>query len=133
MFPEQTATPPQLPGQPTLRNSNLTGLRRQQLHDLAMAFCIEVPTDGTKEEILPVLREAELAGVFTQTPKRPEYLVKAGRNADQPPVDWMSHRAPDLDVNNFQHLRRIAKDAGINTFQMGEEEMREKLREMGKI
>lgn len=133
MFPERTAVPPRMPGQPVISASVVATARRQQLVDLAKAFNIPIKADGTKAEILPVMVEAEQQGVFREQPKRPEYLVKAMRDPDGPPVDWESHRAPELDVNNFHHLQRIAKEHGVNSFGKGREALQAELKDLGII
>lgn len=120
-----------MPGQPAVNASVLSTARRQQLVDLANAFGIAIPKDGTKMQILPIMVEAEQQGVFRMQPKRPEYLVKALRNPDEAPVDWEAHRPPDLDVNNFHHLQRIAKEYGVNSFGKGREELEAELKERG--
>ena len=132
---------PQIPGQPVYSDSVLPTLRRQQLADLAVAYNVPVNVSGTKAEILPALIEAEKAGVFRQPPKRPEYLVKAQRNPDEPPVDWQSHRPPEMDLNNIKTLREIAKewnktapeDQRVDSFSKSAAEVREMLIEVGAI
>lgn len=129
MFPERTAPPPQLPGQPRLKESVLHQLRLPQLRDLAQAYGIEVKKDGTKEELLPPMIDAEMQGVFQQQPKRPEYVAKASRSPDDPPVDWESQK-PDYGMS-FRHLQQLAKEHGVNSFGKGEEALREELEAKG--
>jgi hypothetical protein len=130
-FPELTAAPPTLPGEPTRAATVLDQLRRQQLHDLARAFDIDVPKDGTKKEILPPLLAAEASGIFRTQPKRPEYLAKAGRSADEPPSDeWLKHRI-DTDTMDIRHLRELAKKHDINSFQKSAEALRSELEAVG--
>ena len=129
VFPERTVAPPQLPGQPIYTASVLNGLRLQQLRDLAYAFDVEIKTDGTKPEVLPAMLAAESAGIFQQQPKRPEFLVKASRSADEPHVDWQSY-AKKAEPN-FRQLQQLAKEHGVNAFQKGEEELRSELKAAG--
>lgn len=120
-----------MPGQPAVNASILGTARRQQLVDLAYAYDIPVPKDGTKAQMLPIMVEHEQQGTFRGQPKRPEYLVKAMRNPDDPPVDWEAHRPPDIDVNNFHHLQRVAKEYGVNSFGKGRDELEAELKEKG--
>jgi hypothetical protein len=99
------------------------------LRDLAVAYGIEVKRDGTKEELLPPMIDAELQGVFQQPPKRPELVVKASRSPDDPPVDWESHK-PDYGMS-FRHLQQLAKANDINSFGKGEDALREELEAKG--
>jgi len=128
-FPEQTVAPPQLPGQPIYSPSVLSGLRLQQLKDLAYAFDITIKKDGTKPEILPALLMAEQEGIFVQPPKRPEYVVKASRSTDDPPVDWQAHAAPS--GLNFRQLQKLAKDNNIDSFGKGAEALTDELKAAG--
>lgn len=62
----------------------LTGLRRQQLVDLARAYEVDIPAGATKRQMLPSMITAEQQGVFKRQPKHPFYLHKAGRTSDMP-------------------------------------------------
>lgn len=62
--------------------SDLPRLRLQQLKDLARAYGIRIPKDGTKPHILPLLQAAELDGVFMHPPKNPYYFERAKWSPD---------------------------------------------------
>lgn len=105
-------------------------MRRQQLHDLARAYQISVPPDGTKEEILPSLVSAERAGVFRTRRPDPYWFAKAQRDPDrpepmqsglqppeareQPPASAAHHM--DAPPASMAELRAACKAAGINSF-----------------
>jgi len=116
-----------LPGQPRFEPTILHQLRRQQLHDLALAFGVTVKKDGTKPEIMPAMLAAESEGVFRGKPVRPEYLAKAAISSDDPPSDeWLKHRVDSSDMD-FRRLQNLAKKHGINAFQKGADELRREL------
>lgn len=140
-YPERGAQPPTLPGQTRFTGTVLTQLRRQQLHDLARAYRISVPSDGTKEEILPSLISAERAGVFrTQSPD-PYWFAKANRDPEnpeplppglaapgaraRPPGDLPT--AQDGPPPSIAELRAACKAAGINSFGKTKAAMKEAL------
>ena len=58
-------------------------MRRQQLHDLAKAFDIQVENGGTANDILVPLLAAEAEGAFKLPPKHPEFYEKAMMDSDQ--------------------------------------------------
>lgn len=74
----------------------LTGLRRQQLVDLARAYEIEIPAGATKQQMLPSLITAEQQGVFRQQAKHPYYLQKAHQTSDMPYIPLPEN--PELAV-----------------------------------
>ena len=132
-FPERTAQPPQIAGQPPVDASILNSARRGQLVDLAWAFNIPIDKNGTKTEILPVMIDAEKRGVFQGKPVRPEYLVKAMRSPDDPPVDWQQYAAPVMEKTDFRMLQRLAKEHGVDSFGKGKDELFAKLHDMGVV
>ena len=111
----------------------LNRLSRQQLHDLARAFDIEVMPDGTKDQILPALVMAEQRGVFKGLVKRPYYLAKAARDRDLHkgiPLEMENpDNAPKVDVPpaemDFRTLQKVCSEGGMNTFGKGKKEMLE--------
>ena len=132
-FPEATAARPQLPGQPISELTPLDRMRRQQLHDLARAYEIAVPADGTKPQIMPALKAAQSEGIFNKSALHPEFLAKAARNADDPPSDaWMDY-IPKAVSNTIKDVRALCKENDINSFQMSEDEMRSALHEKGAL
>jgi hypothetical protein len=119
--------------------SPLNALTREQLSDIAVAFDLDCNRDGTKEEIMPAILQAEASGRFQRPPKDPYRLTKASKNADE----WKQWREagqsmpafemPDeekFSANSIQMLRQRAKGVGLNTFQMSREEIMAKLAEM---
>lgn len=122
-FPELTAQPPQVRGQPPTPSTILNRLSRQQLHDLARAYGVEVKPDGTKPEILPAMVVAEQAGIFKGPVKSQYYLEKAARERDmiarplsQPyPEDIPRARKPASEMDATE-LNRLCKEGGLNTF-----------------
>ena len=149
-FPERTAAAPTLPGQPTITGTVLTQMRRQQLHDLAKAFRVQVPADGTKDQILPSLVAAEQQGVFRQQPIDPYYFHKAQRDADRlepmppglepldarpgqpaattsPPAVVEVTGPVQAPVPSIGELRAACKARGINSFGKGKAALMEAL------
>ena len=117
MFPELGAPPPTVTGQTPTSLTALTQLRRQQLHDLAKAYEVEVKPDGTKVEILPALQAAEQNGVFKKSAIHPYYLRKAAYNSDRPyeNLDWGSPpkgKRPD-NVGDYRAMQKRAKELGL--------------------
>jgi len=121
----------------------LTQLRRQQLHDLARAYGIEVTKDGTKDQILPALIDAEARGVFRGHAKKPYYLEKAMRNPDQTatplhdpdmdvePEPVVQEAGPALDPpkkvrkpSEFNLLQKQARELGINGWGMKKDHLK---------
>ena len=131
-FPELTAQAPHVHGTPLPAQTVLQRLSRQQLRDLARAYEIEVPRDGTKDDLLPAMISAEKSGIFRQPPKSPYHLEKAARDRDKRP-EPLSLTDPDLITDSGlyrpasemedKELRAILKDARINTFGMGRKQM----------
>lgn len=64
------------------KSGELPKLRLQQLKDLARAYGINIPKDGTKPQILPLMEAAESAGAFLRPPKNPYYFEKAKWSPD---------------------------------------------------
>lgn len=61
----------------------LDQMRRQQLHDLALAYELPVEKGGTKTDILIGMKPAQKSGVFKLPPKHPEHARKAMQDSDQ--------------------------------------------------
>ena len=61
-------------------------LRLQQMKDLAAAYGLEIPKDGTKTQVLPHLVQAEQEGVFHRDANNDSYLLRASRTSDDPPL-----------------------------------------------
>ena len=128
----------------------LTGLRRQQLVDLARAYEIPIPPGATKKEMLPVMIAAEQRNVFKSEPKHPWYLQKAVRTTDTPyiplpenpeiaaapaadgapqtqaqPVDPAAPRLTRTGrkESDYHRKQRILKERGIKTFGLPKAEM----------
>ena len=146
-FPELTASPPKLPGTPALPPTKLQNLRLQQLRYLARAYEIPIDFDAPKPKILPALAAAEAAGAFAKPPKHELYLLKAARTPDDPPLEHEEYdpsgtyprvprQAQDEEVPvpavppsemNHAQLQQACKQAGVNSFGMGADKMREAL------
>ena len=131
--PEQVSnpTPPRLTGE-MAPPTKLAFLRRQQLVDLARAYDVEIPRDGTKNEILPAMYAAESRGVFRKEPIRPYYLMKANRRPDDPPLDhppFKDTEGADLPLPSHRELQIQCKAEGINCFGMNSEQMARALAE----
>jgi hypothetical protein len=118
----------------------LTQLRRRALHDLAKAYRIDIPDNGTKDEILPALHAAEKRGVFRGPPIDPYYFLKAQRDPDKleplPPgaVPLDTAHRPPADPSppspagpSMGELRAACKANGINSFAMSKQAMQEAL------
>lgn len=141
-FPELTAQAPHVHGNPMPSRSKLTQLSRQQLRDLARAYEIEVPKDGTKDQMLPAMINAEQSGIFRGPVKSEYHLMKAARDRDSSRGIPMTLPDPDLieDTGLYRpasemgdkQIRAILKDAGINTFGMGRKQMEELVESGGK-
>ena len=130
-FPEaQTLTPP-LPAEQVSKMDVLKTARRQQLVDFAMAYGVEdrINRDGTKEAILLQLTAMEHEGFFNKPCRRPWYLMRAARTADEwrdfktsgqkvPTMDSMPdrERTLTLDPESMPALYIRAKELGIATF-----------------
>lgn len=105
----------------------LVQLRRQQLHDLAKAYGIEVTPDAPKDEILPAMVAAETKGVFKGEPKLPEYLAKAAGDPN-----WEKLIVPDVNLNDRKFLYKMCKENGIKTeIGLSAEQLRGMLKEAG--
>lgn len=128
---------PRMPGQYQSNSTILARLSRQQLHDLARAYGVEVMPNGTKGQILPALEMAEQAGIFNGPVKSLYHLEKAARDRDQmavpltypnpdlapavkEPVTGQPFAATELDTKT---LRRLCKEGGMNVFQKSRKDM----------
>lgn len=143
-FPEMTAQAPRIAGHQAMPATVLTQLRRQQLHDLAKAYGIPVKVDGTKQEIMPTLIDAESRGVFKGPPVSDYYLQKAARDPDRraewtdeplpaPPAEEVPAPLPAQDRTQtvapaqpattsgptMKELRAEMKERGLNSFGKG--------------
>ena len=134
MFPEAEvmANPPALMGRPAMPRSPLNALTREQLSDIAVAFDLDCNRDGTKEEIMPAILQAEASGRFQKPAKDPYRLTKASKNADE----WKAWREagqampafemPDeerKEADSWQMLRARGKQAGLNIYGKTREEI----------
>lgn len=115
-FPERQAMPPQLnTGAPQIQppvGSLLAGLRRQQLLDLASAFDVAVSRDGTLQQLLPPLLQAEQEGVFQREALRPAYLKRATRTPDDPPLPAMEQAGMENEIEVAKHVSPQTRVAG---------------------
>lgn len=128
-YPELDATPPLIAGEMPQAPTPLNQMRRQQLHDLARAWEIQVPNGGTKKEILPMLIAAEAAGVFQRPAVHPEFARKASRNSDDPPLPKLTSVAPparmvgpeipDYGNMDMEQLIKACGAKGIDTARRG--------------
>ena len=126
-YPELDATAPLMDGESPMNHTPLDRMRRQQLHDVARAWEIPVELDGTKKDILPMLKAAEGRGVFRQPPIHPEFAKRALRNSDDPrashvvpgtmiPVDT---KTPDYRSMDMTQLIEVCGAKGIDTERRG--------------
>lgn len=127
VYPELEATAPLMPGEEPQIQTPLHQMRRQQLHDVAMAWEIPVENGGTKQDILPMLLAAERNGKFKEPAVHPEYARKAMRNSDDPkpeqvkpgtmaPVD---RGMPDYRSMDMSELTAACEGKGIDTTRPG--------------
>lgn len=116
-FPELKARAPQLPGAQPQGPSVLYQLRRQQLEDLGRAFGIRV--SGTKDQMLPLLLDAEARGVFKGPPRDPYYLRKAARSPDDRGTVLYGEPAPEEYVGNIEDLKTDYELATIDRQHIG--------------
>lgn len=133
-FPELMAQAPHIHGTPLPARTVLNRLSRQQLTDLARAYEVSIPQNGTKDEILPAMINAEQAGIFKGPVKSQYHLLKASRDRDKrpeplalPDPDLVKTAPTNLPASqmSIQELRKRLKDAGISSFQMKREQMEE--------
>ena len=129
-FPELTAQPAHIHGRPRPPSTILNQLSRQQLHDLAKAYGVEVKPNGTKEEIMPSMVVAEQQGIFKGPVKSPYYLEKASRQRDMVPEPLSTPYPDNAPVTtrpasemDMKTLRRLCKEGGMNLFQKGRKDM----------
>lgn len=118
-YPELSAQPPVMEGEMALPSTPLGRMRRQQLHDLAVAWGVKVENGGTKDAILPALMAAEKAGVFKTPPKNPEFARKAMRNSDEPPLPQIQEPMPDYRGMDLGGLVAACQAKGIDTDRRG--------------
>lgn len=112
--------------------SPLQALTRDQLSDIAVAFDLDCDRDGTKEEIMPAILQAEASGRFQRPPKDPYRLTKASKNADEWKA-WKEHGQPmppfempdeeRREADGWQMLRARAVKAGLNIYAKKREEI----------
>ncbi len=130
MYPELGAQEPVMEGEMAQAPTPLKRMRRQQLHDLARAWGIEVENGGTKDAILPALMAAERAGVFKTPPKHPEFARAAMRNSDEPPLSPVAPvqvEVPDYRSMDMTELSAACQAKGIDTDRRGGDYMITKL------
>jgi len=100
-------------------------LRKRTLIHLAKAYDVYLPNpDGTKKEILPFMLAAEANGVFNKKPidERAAAMAHYPNNPEMWPEE-----ANVVEIADFEKLRRMAKEKGINSFQKSADELRELL------
>lgn len=136
-FPELKSTAPLMEGEHSADRKYLVdNLRRQQLIDLAAAWNLEIAENAAKHVILIKMQEAEGQGVFLTPCPNPQLLAKAGRKADNRPLDRAAQagktpeeverldrlrtggilRKEEDGPGTMKALRELAKAKGINTF-----------------
>lgn len=117
-----------IPGPNQMKVSAFDKMRLHQLHLLADAYGVSYPKDCPKDEMIPVMRAAESAGVF-----RRGKIVDARKWAmlqnPQNPEMWPDDPEPEPvnDDDTIGRLRSLAKERGINSFGLSKEQLKERL------
>jgi len=86
----------------TINGVPMAKLRLRQLRDLARAFQIPIDLDAPKDQILPALTAAAMAGMFKKKPTLEYYWRRAHRTGDEKePFEHPEFKNPDVSRETF--------------------------------